>query len=154
MKKANLIGALFVATVALAFSISAARMTIVERGIPGPGFIPLAVGILTLILSLVLAGQSMRMAPDRAPFLKRGGGLKSILKITVSLVAYVGCIHLVGYPVATLLFLFALLRWVGEYGYRFSLAVSIGVAVVLYGIFQCALGMIFPAGIFAEIFAM
>lgn len=146
MKNANIIGASVVFVFSLLSVIAAKGMSIFESGIPGPGFVPLAFGLLMLILSIVLLVQSV-MTPSanaHVSFVKRGSGLRDICMISASLIVYAGCIHLFGYSMATLLFLFALLKLVGNYGYRFSLMVSFIATIVLYGIFQYGLGMIFP----------
>ncbi len=151
MKKANIIGALVIVTFSLAFTIEASRMPIFEGHSPGPGFVPLIVGILTLALSVALVFQSIMMNTGNAnvPFMKKREGLRDILIITVSLFAYAGCIYLLGYSITTFLFIFTLLKIVGKYKYQFSLTVSAITTIVLYAIFQYWLDLVFPAGIFA-----
>ncbi len=62
-------------------------------------------------------------------------------------VGYCGFILLIGYSVATFLFLFFLLKVVGKYGPRASLGLSAGITAALYGIFEAWLDMAFPAGV-------
>ena len=151
MKKANIIGALVIVTFSLAFTIEASKMPLFEGQSPGPGFVPLMVGILTLALSGALVFQSVMMNAGKAnvPFMKNREGLRDILIITVSLFAYAGCIYLLGFSITTFLFLFTLLKVVGKYKYQFSLTVSAITTIVLYAIFQYWLDLVFPTGIFA-----
>jgi putative tricarboxylic transport membrane protein len=150
VQKANIIGALILVTISLIFTIEAIKMPIFEGASPGPGFVPLGIGLLILILSIILLFQSLIMDPlkGKTPFMGKKHGLRDILIITFSLFAYSGCILLLGYPLSTLLFLFFLLKGVGKYSNRFSLGVSAIVTMALYGIFQYWLEMAFPEGIF------
>lgn len=153
MKKANLIASLILLALSGFFVVEALKMPLFEMASPGPGFVPLGTGVLIMILSFSLLVKSLRIAPQktRIPFMEKKHGLKDILKITISLFAYCAFILLIGYPMATFLFLFFLLKVVGKYSYKFSLGTSVVATAALQGIFNYWLEMAFPVGVLTHL---
>jgi hypothetical protein len=149
MKKANIIASLLLLAFASFFVIEGGKMPMADGLSPGAGFVPFWVGAFTWFLSLLLLIQSVRSKtlPEKKFFSEKSQGLKDIVYISSSLFAYCGFILLVGYSMATFLFLFFLFKVVGKYGLRASFGLSAGTAAALYGIFEAWLDMAFPAGV-------
>jgi len=149
MKKANVIASLLLLAFAGFFVIEGGKMPMADGLSPGAGFVPFWVGAFTGFLALLLLIQSVRSKTltGRKFFSEKSQGLKDIVYIIFSLFVYCGFILLMGYPVATFLFLFFLLKGVGKYGPRASLGLSAGITAALYGIFEAWLDMAFPPGV-------
>jgi putative tricarboxylic transport membrane protein len=148
MKKGDLISSAILFLVSLAYVIEARKLPMSDGLSPGAGFIPFWIGLAVLVLSAFLFLQSLgrKSAAGQTIFLKKGKGLRDIAYITVSLFAFLICIHFFGFRVSTFLFLAFLFKSVGRYGYGFSCGVSLLATLILYGIFEYWLEMPFPAG--------
>ena len=149
MKKASIIASLLLLAFSGFFVIEGGKMPMADGLSPGAGFVPFWVGVFTAGLSLVLLIQSLRNKTSTGKnfFSEKPQGLKDIVYILFSLFGYCGFILLIGYSIATFLFLFFLLKVVGKYGPKASLGLSAVTTGVLYGIFEAWLEMPFPEGV-------
>jgi len=147
MKKNDLICSGVLTGVSLVYVIEARKLPMSDGLSPGPGFIPLWIGLAMALLSFLLLLSSLKKGAkgrDKPVFPRKGQGLKDIGYITLSLFAYLGCIHFFGFRVSTFLFLAFLFKSVGKYGYGFSCGLSLLSTAALYGIFEFWLEMPFP----------
>ena len=149
MKKNDLTCSAVLILVSLVYVVEARKLPMSDGWSPGPGFIPLWIGLAMVLLSVLLLLKSLKTKAQggvKSVFPKKGQGLRDIGFITLSLFAYVGCIHLLGFRVSTFFFLAFLFKSVGRYGYGFSCGLSFLSTAALYGIFELWLGMLFPEG--------
>jgi len=149
MKKDDLVSSAVLILVSLVYVIEARKLPMSDGLSPGGGFIPFWIGLAMVLLSAVLFLKSLKRkgkGGDSTVFPKKGQGRKDIGYITLSLFAYLGCIHLFGFRVSTFFFLAFLFKSVGRYGYGFSCSLSLLSTAALYGIFEYWLGMPFPEG--------
>jgi putative tricarboxylic transport membrane protein len=116
---------------------------------PGAGFFPMWYGSAMIALSLLLAAGAVvkrRSAASPGPF--RWNDLGRALACWAAFVACVALMKIVGFGVA-----FALLTWfiiavMARRPQRVALPVAIGGALVFYALFELALDVSLPRGLF------
>jgi putative tricarboxylic transport membrane protein len=105
---------------------------------PGPGLWPLVVGAVLVITGAVVA---VRPGDGADPI---GPEAWAVVVACLSLVAYTAVIPVVGFEVPTVILLVFWLRVLGGEPWRSTIAVSVGVTVVVYAVFILALGVALP----------
>lgn len=109
----------------------------VNKG-PGPGFLPVIFGCLTVILCIA---RLLRKDKDAEPV-----DLRAIAPIAAIIVCAVA-IHVIGFLPATFLLLFIWLVHQGSYSYKFSLFMAASIIVSIWGVFGYWLQVPFPLGL-------
>ena len=116
-------------------------------GAMGPGFFPMILAGIIIFISIFLLKNTIEQKDkDQTP-----SSLKinvTVLLSLVILVFYIFVIGVIGFPIATLLFLFGLLKFFKVNGYIFPVAVSACTTVILYCVFTMFLSVQLPRGIF------
>ena len=113
---------------------------------PGPGFLPLWLGLLLAALGAGLLAQSLA-GRSEGPLGSGWSGTWRVLATFAALMGYVALISLLGFALSTALFLAAAIRFWGGYRWRWVLALAGGLALANYLIFQLWLGLSLPAGL-------
>ena len=127
----------------------ARRWTYMGEDGPGAGFFPLWYGGAMIVLSLLLvAGAALKRAPAAPPAAMRWGDLGRAAACWAAFVACIALMRVVGFPLA-----FALLTWfiiavMARRPQKIALPVAIGGAVAFYAIFELALDVSLPKGVF------
>jgi putative tricarboxylic transport membrane protein len=105
---------------------------------PGPGLWPLVVSAV-----LVITGAVVAVRPgDDAEAIGRDAWV--VVVACLSLVAYTAVIRVVGFELPTVVLLAFWMRVFGGEPWRTTIAVSVGVTVVVYAVFILALGVALP----------
>ena len=105
---------------------------------PGPGLWPLVVSAV-----LVITGAVVAVRPgDDAEAIGRDAWV--VVVACLSLVAYTAVIRVVGFELPTVVLLAFWMRVFGGEPWRTTVAVSVGVTVVVYAVFILALGVALP----------
>jgi putative tricarboxylic transport membrane protein len=102
---------------------------------PKAGFFPFYVGLLILISSIV---NFVRIAPetsDRQLFAD-WGQLRKVMSVLVPTTIYVALIPWLGIYVASILLIAVFMRWLGRYDWSLVAAISLGVPLVTFLIFE------------------
>ncbi|MBW6438648.1 tripartite tricarboxylate transporter TctB family protein [Actinoplanes hulinensis] len=107
---------------------------------PGPGTWPLIVGVALTGLGIALAVQA-RHSREAERF-TRGGLL--VLAAVGTMIGYVAVIATIGFEIPTAVLALVWLRFLGRETWRVSIAVSLGIVVVLYALFVGALDVTIP----------
>ena len=116
---------------------------------PGPGFFPIWYGGVMVVLSLALvAGALLRRPPAGTPAAVRWRDLGRALGCWAAFVACIALMKVVGFAIA-----FALLTWfiiavMARRPQGIAIAVAIGGAIGFYALFELALDVSLPKGLF------
>jgi len=118
---------------------------------PGPGFLPLWLGIVLIILVAAFLLQSLCRArsprPTPAPQADAGSGApKRVVAIVVGLLCCLVALEWLGFVVAVAVYLAVLIGVVERRSMTETLAVSIGTSVGLWLLFKQWLKVPFPTG--------
>ena len=118
---------------------------------PSTGFLPMWLGVLMAILSILLIVNATlrerRFRPGGRSF-PRGKALAGVLLFLAGLAAYIALLEVLGYLSATVLLTAFLLRFVMQAGWMRTLLVSVGASIVLFVIFQVLLHVELPKNMF------
>ena len=109
---------------------------------PGPGFFPTWLSGLLLILSIFYIIESFLGKNATGEGWPKGKALRNIAYILVGLIAFVVLFYLFGFLVACIFFLF--MMFYKAYKWFVNAALSIGVSIFLYWLFNNVLGVIIP----------
>ena len=118
---------------------------------PKAGFFPFYVGLLILISSIV---NFVRIAPetsDRQLFAD-WGQLRKVMSVLVPTTIYVALIPWLGIYVASILLIAVFMRWLGRYDWSLIAAISLGVPLVTFLIFERWFLLPLPKGPIEEYF--
>ena len=115
-----------------------------EMDAPGPGIFPLAVGVLSFLVSLgVIVDARLTKDPGSATF-PTGPDARRLGLIFAAFVLYVASLSLVGLPIATTLFVAFYVRTVGKISWIWSGISGVGVAVAIWAVFELLLAVRLP----------
>jgi putative tricarboxylic transport membrane protein len=149
MRKNDLISSLFFLACGLLITAGSLMMPIGRLGEPGPGFLPLFVGIFLALLSAALFIRSLRLKMnDQKAF---GLGRKERFKvITTSLSLLLYCVALkpLGFVLVTFLLLLFLFKVTGGFNWKMSIAGPVLITLFFYLLFAVWLEVQFPMGPF------
>ena len=110
---------------------------------PGLGFLPAALGA-----ALAIMGPAVALASLRAREGSRGSAssFRKPLVVIGVMAAYLALLNVLGFVVATVLFLFTLLRWVESRGLFQAAVLAVSIAVGLHFLFAILLETPLPSG--------
>jgi hypothetical protein len=129
--------ALFLMAIGLLVVVDSLRVGIgwADDG-PRSGYFPFYIGCLLLAASgAVFVHQLVVWARDRAVFAERAQ-VRQVVAVLVPMTVYVGLIHPLGIYVASLLLIAYFMRRYGAYGWGLVGAVSAGVPIVFFLVFE------------------
>ena len=118
---------------------------------PQAGYFPFYIGVFIVVSALVILYTALRMSPEEggAPFVE-WGQLKMVLTIMIPSVIYVALIDnpwfSLGIYVPSALFIAAFMRILGKYAWLKTAAVSIGVVVAFFLMFEVWFQVPLPKG--------
>lgn len=119
-----------------------------------PGVYVIALSVVLIVTALVYGGLGLARyraasAPQPQPVADDRGGL-TVWLVYAAIVLYGVLIPILGYLVATLLFLAAEFRLLGVRSWTRTALLTIIVTAVFYGLFVHYAEMVFPRGIFVD----
>jgi putative tricarboxylic transport membrane protein len=117
---------------------------------PSTGFLPLWLGIIMAILSILLIVNATLQQADssREAIFPRGRALMAVVLFLAGLAAYIALLEVLGYLSATALLTAFLLRFVMQASWKTTLLVAVGASVVLFVIFHVLLHVDLPKNMF------
>jgi putative tricarboxylic transport membrane protein len=147
MKNRDLISGLFWMGFGAVFAIEGLQQGLVRQGIPGPGSLPLIVGLISIGLSLVVVVQALtkESAPSKK-FFPEKSSLRKLILALVSIVGYGLLLKSIGFMATTFLFLLFVQALIGREKWVTALSFSLLTAVLSYLLFT-ALQVELPRGI-------
>ena len=102
---------------------------------PKAGFFPFYVGLMILASSIVNFGAAISQRPGGELFAE-WGQLGKVLAMLVPTALYVALIPWIGIYVASIILIAVFMRWLGRYGWGMVAAVSLGVPLVTFFVFE------------------
>ena len=113
---------------------------------PEPGYFPFYTGLLIVLSSLcTIVLALLGRFKNKGSFVGRGQ-LGDVLKVFVPTAIYVGLIGFIGIYVASALFIAVFMRWLGRFRWPAIIAVSIGVPLAIFLIFELWFLLPLPKG--------
>jgi putative tricarboxylic transport membrane protein len=108
----------------------------VNWGAEGPraGFFPFYIGIFIVASSAINLFNGLREDDDG--LFAEWGQLRQVMSVVIPTAIYVGAMPFTGLYIASMVFIAWFMRWLGKYPWLTVLAVSIGMPVVTYFIFE------------------
>jgi hypothetical protein len=113
---------------------------------PESGYFPFRIGAIICIASVVVLFQTLFGKTRSTKTFVTWERLKLVLLVLVPTMIYVLAIQLVGIYVASTLFIAAFMRVMGKYNWLKTLAISIGINVTLFWMFEVQFMVPLPKG--------
>jgi len=113
---------------------------------PGPGYFPFYVGLIMTAASLVNLARGVMIRPQNNKTFVLAGQLKMVLTVLVPTALYASAVGWIGIYLSSVLFIGFFMRWLGKYAWWKVAAVSVGVVVALYFIFEIWFQVPLPKG--------
>lgn len=111
---------------------------------PGPGFLPVWLGVAMAILAGLLFLGATRSREPGAAWLPTGRGLLRLMVVLTATALFVALMDVVGMILGTALFLLGILRFLEHYPWGQSVAIAVGIATLTYLVFTYWLQVPFP----------
>lgn len=108
----------------------------INWGAEGPkaGFFPFYIGLFIIISSLVNLFNTLREEDD--PLFAEWGQLGQVFSVVIPTGIYVASLPFIGLYVASMIFIAWFMRWLGKYNWPIVAAISLGMPIVTYLIFE------------------
>ena len=116
---------------------------------PGPGFLPLLLGIALGVMSFTLMRRSWGKSLDPKEKISWPGrrGLSIVCSIFLMLILFTVLLDVTGYLVNVFVFFILFLRPISKQKWVWALTISIGASLIAYGLFERWLMVPLPRGI-------
>jgi putative tricarboxylic transport membrane protein len=148
LKSKEFIGGAFWLFVAIVVICQALELKMGNYQTPGPGFIPLGVGLGMAVLSLIIMGRAVRVASAPGAAIKVSpGACKKIGLVFGSLLVYALLFNFLGFPLTTFVLLFLLFKGGNPEGWLKQGLLAAGATVFTYFLFSVLLSCELPRGI-------
>src|SRR5262245_21756439 len=102
---------------------------------PKAGFVPFYVGLMILGANIINFGAAIAERSDKRLFAE-WGQLAKVMSILVPTSIYVALIPWIGIYVASALLIAVFMRWLGRYGWALVAAISVGMPLVTFVVFE------------------
>jgi putative tricarboxylic transport membrane protein len=113
---------------------------------PQPGYFPFYVGLIVVIAALVNLARGVMIRPENNKPFVLAGQLKMVLTVLVPTALYAVAITWIGIYASSILFIGFFMRSLGKYAWWKVAAVSVGVMVAFYFIFEIWFKVPLPKG--------
>jgi putative tricarboxylic transport membrane protein len=148
MKRLDLRSSLFWMIVSAITVFLSLRLPFGSFATPGAGFLPILVGMLMFLLSLILFIQSFSKEKEEIKALWARGGTGRVLLILASLIVYGFLLESFGFILMTFLLMGFLLLAIGSQRIVLVVLISLFSSIGCYAVFQLWLEVQLPKGIF------
>lgn len=146
MKAAEIGFSLFLCSIALLFFIVGLSYPYNTDLGPGPGFVPVWISGIMVILTFILTIISIKNH-TKGNFITSKKGLINFLIYIMLLILTVILTKLIGLVISLALFCLAVFKVVDRYNWKDSVLVSVGVAIIIFVIFDYWLQIPLPKSI-------
>lgn len=114
--------------------------------VTGPDFFPKVLSGILIFLSILLFISTVLYKENKDVGLLEKSAIKAYITMA-ALVVYLVFINIVGFAIATPVFLFGLIRYYGMENYKKIALSSVLATAIIYGVFKMLLAVPLPAGI-------
>ncbi len=147
MKSKEFIGGFFWFLIALVIMWQALELKLGNYQTPGPGFIPLGVGLGMAGLSAVIMGRAVRFAPGPGALIKVSwNAFQKVGLVLGALFLYALFFQILGFPLTTFLLLVLLFKGGDPRGWVKPIVLAGGATVFTYFLFSVLLSCELPRG--------
>ena len=101
---------------------------------PKAGYFPFYIGLIICIGSLVNLVRGLRDKSGES-FVSKAQA-RDVLRVLIPMFVYVGAVQFLGLYVASTLYIAFFMRWIGKYGWAKIAAVSLGVSIGFFLVFE------------------
>ena len=101
---------------------------------PRAGFFPFYIGMFIVVASAINLWHALRDGDEG--LLAEWGQLRQVMSVVVPTAIYVGAMPFTGLYVASIIFIGWFMRWLGKYSWLTVIAVSFGMPILTYFIFE------------------
>ena len=149
MRSPDFISGVFWLCLGLLLSLWSTRYQIGNFLQPGAGFLPLILGILLILLSLILLGQAKKSSqtPQGPAFSILPGGWKKVVYTVSIMLLATFLFETIGYLLTFFLLLILLMQGAGPQRWRTTLLIAFFSALSIYMIFVLLLKQQLPKGL-------
>ncbi len=147
MKHRDLIGGLFWLAVGILLSFLSTQYTVGNIVEPGPGFLPLILGILLIFLALVLLIGARMSSSEGKVASSGGGGWKRVSYAVLVLIVTAFFFEKVGYLITFFLLMLLLMIGAGGQSWKRIFVTALCSAVGVYVVFVLLLEQPLPRGL-------
>lgn len=149
MERKDLISGIFWLVLGILFTFWSSSYQIGSFAEPGPGLLPLMLGILLILFSLILVARGVRAyrSPQTELALSLPGSWKRIAYTLVVLVVATVSFEKVGYLLTIFLFMVLLMLWTEWRNMKKVLLTAVLTTLAVYLVFILLLKQPFPAGL-------
>ena len=145
--RCDFIAATFWLVAGVLLSIWAATYSLGSLYHPGPGFVPLILGVLLIFFSLILLGKSKKSDTDTsAPFEGSSGRWKKVAYTVLILILAALVVERIGYLFTIFLLVALLMRGVEPQSWRATLLTALISTLGIYLVFDLLLKQPLPHG--------
>ena len=108
----------------------------INWGAEGPkaGFFPFYIGLFIIISSLINLLNTLR--EEDGPLFAEWGQLRQVFSVVIPTCIYVATMPFLGLYVTSMIFIAWFMRWLGKYDWPIIAAISLGMPIVTYLIFE------------------
>jgi putative tricarboxylic transport membrane protein len=116
---------------------------------PGPGFLPLLLGITMAVMTIALAVRVWKNGPAKVhhTFWPEKGGLSKVSLAFLTVLLFTALLEITGYMINIFFLFLILLRPIGRQKWIWSISISVGATLVSYLLFDRWLMIPLPRGI-------
>ena len=114
-------------------------------GAMGPGFFPMIIAGIVFFLCILLLISSRKEKDDGGALLTRTNAMV-LLSVAITFV-YIFAMRILGFPLATFLYIFSMMKFLNVKGRIFPLILSVAVTGVIYAVFTVFLTVLLPRGV-------
>lgn len=147
MRKVDNIFISFIALFCALYMFFSSKMKMGTINAPGPGFVPVALGGIGLLVSLILLVTNLKKAEDNSEKVSKDGLLRFFGYLIASIV-FIPIMEFLGTIISIFVLVFALAKISGAKGWTNPLLLSVIFTAAAFIVFDLILKVSLPRGIF------
>jgi hypothetical protein len=128
---------------------ASSQLTVGSWSMPGPGFLPLLTGVVTVVCGLLVFIQAWfrgNVNKSEGTFLWGHANFKKVLLVLISLFLYTILLNYLGYLTITFLFIYSVTSLIGGIRSRTALSEAAVITFLSYALFKVWLEVPLPKG--------